>query len=119
MRCPICGSELVVVGEYLEARTEDGVAGVYAVFDLACSDEQCSRGRMGLPVRRVRRPVCLARPEQEVISCCGAPLLYLTKEGYWIPDGVEYTEAATGKLTVICSQCARSYLIDVERRRKA
>ncbi len=112
MRCPVCGRLLEVAAEFVEARTEDEVTTVYSSLDLMCTNPACPNGRLGLPVKRVRRPLMPARRRCGTVSCCGVPLVYINGDSYIIPDGVRRRKTGS-RLSVTCSQCGRIYLIDV------
>ena len=114
MKCPICGKRLGVAAEFVEARTEDGVTAVYVVTDLMCTNEECGSGRLRLPLRRIRRPLNLSKKYRDAVSCCGTPLVYITGDRFWVRDDVEHAIGKDGKLSVSCSQCGRSYRVDID-----
>ncbi len=112
MRCPVCGRALAVAAEFIEARTEDEITSVYSALDLMCTNPSCPNGRLGLPVKRVRRPLLPERGRFGSVSCCGIPLLYLNDEGYTVPGGVAHRRSGR-QLALTCPQCGKRYLVDV------
>lgn len=116
MRCEECGLELQIASSFIDARLgEKGGIEVYSVADLKCVNDNCSKGRSGVPVKRVSRLIENRGNGEATVSCCGAPLLYTSKESYFLPKGIEgRLSFGGGELSVTCPVCKKTYLASVQ-----
>ncbi|MEA4911935.1 MAG: hypothetical protein VB092_04880 [Oscillospiraceae bacterium] len=116
MICEKCGNELHIAASFMEAKqNEHGGVDICSVADLMCMDERCPNGRARIPVKRVRRPVRNAADADGAVSCCGAPLLYVGPDSYFLPDGISAETVNDGKeLAVTCGSCGRLYIVNIE-----
>ncbi|MEA5050981.1 MAG: hypothetical protein VB021_05860 [Oscillospiraceae bacterium] len=116
MKCSKCGNDLHIAASFLEAKqNERGGIDIFSVADLMCTDERCPNGRLKIPVERVRRPVANAADADSAVSCCGAPLLYVGADSYFLPDGVSAQTVSGGReLAVTCGSCGKLYIVNIE-----
>ncbi|NLC78347.1 MAG: hypothetical protein GX683_01280 [Ruminococcaceae bacterium] len=116
MRCEECGLELRIVSSFLDARlAKDGGIEIYSVADLKCENPACGKGKTGVPVKRVNRLIENRAGSDGGISCCGAPLIYTSRESYFVPKDVEAKLSKdNGEIAVTCKSCKKVYLVDIQ-----
>ncbi len=116
MRCEECGLELQIAASFIDARLgENGQVEVYSSADLKCVNENCSKGKAGVPTKRVSRLIENNENKGASVSCCKVPLLYASKDSYFLPSGIEGRLSENGaELSLTCPVCKKTYLASVQ-----